>query len=68
MKYFLDNIIKSDKGKIEKVFALNHKNMTPIDIAGKHKQHEAVLLLLKFCQENFTEMVNNFGERTIGRN
>lgn len=32
----LKNIKLLDYKAIEKVFALNHKGMTPIDIAGKH--------------------------------
>jgi hypothetical protein len=54
-----------DKKSVESVFALNHKNMTLIDIAGKHRCHETVLFILDFCMENFATMMTIFGERGV---
>lgn len=61
--------IALDKKSLESVFALNHKDMTLIDIAGKHKSHETVLFVLDFCKENFATMMAVFGDRgTAGKN
>ena len=60
INYILSNLTL-DKKTVESIFALNHKNMTLIDIAGKHKCHEAVLFLLDFCDKNFAKMISVFG-------
>ena len=59
------NNLDLDKKTVESIFALNHKNMTFIDIAGKHKAHEAVLLIIDFCMKNFLKMIDVFGERGV---
>ena len=64
INYILSNLTL-DKKSVESVFALNHKNMTFIDIAGKHKCHETVLFILDFCMKNFLKMINVFGEKGI---
>ena len=48
INYILSNLNLGDRKSVENIFALNHKNMTLIDIAGKHGCHETVLFLLDF--------------------
>ena len=59
---YLLSSITLDKKSVENIFSENHKDMTFIDIAGKHKSNEAAIFILDWCMSNFPKLASVFAD------
>lgn len=65
INYILE-LVPNKKQYIIETMKPNIRNLSPLDVAGKHKSHESALLLLQFLRNHFNFVEDIFNVKNIG--
>lgn len=60
--HYILNLIPDDVEEIKKIMRQNFSGLTPLDIAGQHKCHEAGIMMINFLTSKFNYIVDIYNE------